>query len=664
MDASILLILAAPARPPSPLVSAVLAAARQIASTVEVAAEDGLLADEVSAMEQLGTALLAVIGPDVSRPFAVAQRLCKRHPELRFLFAVDPAQESALIRQATFNAPPGGRWRLVNAADSGLAAYMASELTVSGQQRRWRTTLDRMKLQLSLPAAVDSHEYRRLVVSDRYLASVLAHAHDGILSLDRDGYLQSWNGGAERLLGPMPPNTQRVKLSTFFDDVASTDAAVAAVRAGASQHIELVLNRANERLHVDARLDALTDDHGQLIGTVVILRDITDRHTAEALLKRSIQQKDEFLAMLAHELRNPLAPIRAASQLLQALGQHDPRAKLATEIIGRQVNHMAALINDLLDVARLTRGAVTLQLEPLHLDTLLADALEQVRPLMEAKQHRLIVSQDAGLPWMNGDRKRLTQALSNLLVNSAKYTSEGGEIHVRLFVDGGQAHIAIRDDGIGMSPELRARVFDTFSQGERSSDRAQGGLGIGLAIVRSIAELHGGCVRATSEGLGQGSEFLLSLPLPVHQPATVMPEDDPRSSLATNDKHRLRLMVVDDNADAGHTLGMLLEADGYEVQVQDDPRVALDEAAKGMPDVLILDIGMPYIDGHELARRIRTLQGGERPVLIAVTGYGAQKERDLSKQAGFDHHLVKPVDPGELVEALQQATARLHTRVA
>jgi PAS domain S-box-containing protein len=385
-----------------------------------------------------------------------------------------------------------------------------------------------------------------------------------------------------------------------------------------------------------------------------IIFDITARKHAEEEMRLEARRKDEFLAMLAHELRNPLAPIAAAAGIL-SLGRSDAaQVRKTSAVITRQVNHISSLINDLLDVSRVTRGLVALDTSPVDIKAAVADAVEQVRPLVEARHHRLEVHLDAAYAQVAGDKKRLVQVLSNLLNNAAKYTPEHGRIVLSMDVQAQEVVLCVADNGIGMTDEVRASVFGLFTQAERTADRSQGGLGIGLALVKSLVELHHGTVAVTSAGLGHGSTFSIHLPrLPIQAlaPAAAVPARVP--ALAPR-----RILVVDDNVDAAQLLAMFLEANGFEVAVEHDAMRALALAEQLAPDVCLLDIGLPGMDGNELARRLRQLPQLAGATLVAITGYGRQQDRDTAFEAGFDHHFVKPVSFDELLAVLAQPAPR------
>jgi CheY-like chemotaxis protein/anti-sigma regulatory factor (Ser/Thr protein kinase) len=364
--------------------------------------------------------------------------------------------------------------------------------------------------------------------------------------------------------------------------------------------------------------------------------------------------------MLAHELRNPLAPISTAAQLLKLTQAKDPQVKKTSEIIARQVEHMTSLVDDLLDVSRVTRGLTTLQKEALSLEDVVMATVEQVRALIEERRHHLTVELAPGLPPVLGDRTRLIQVCTNLLNNAAKYTPPGGEILLRAWLEDRQAVLAVRDTGIGIGPELLPHVFELFTQGERSPDRAQGGLGLGLALVKSLVELHGGSVRAESQGPGRGSLFTVRLPLaapaqPTGRAAAALGQA--RAEQSAGPPAQTRIMLVDDNADAANTLALLLQLRGYAVTVEYEARSALARAKREAPRICLLDIGLPDIDGYQLARQLRAQPETAGTLLIALTGYGQAQDRAKSEMAGFDHHLVKPVPIDQLIGLLALAGA-------
>jgi len=402
-----------------------------------------------------------------------------------------------------------------------------------------------------------------------------------------------------------------------------------------------------EECYLDFVYQPIRDQYGKVTGIFLEGSDVTVRKRIEDELREANRQKDDFLAMLAHELRNPLAPITTAAQLLQR-GQMDaPGIARASAIIARQAQHMTALVNDLLDVSRVTRGQVTMAQEHVAVESLVQEAVEQVRPLIDSCQHALFLDIEPGL-YVLGDRTRLIQVLSNILNNAAKYTPAGGRIVLSVRTDGGDVRIAVRDNGQGIELPVLPYIFDLFIQAERTPDRSQGGLGLGLALVKSLVLLHGGRVDALSDGLGEGSEFVVYLPL--LEPVVKVPAPAPVASVP--DASGLRVLVVDDNVDAAEMLATLLEMNGYAVRVEFDGASALAAALREPPTVALLDIGLPDMDGHELARRLRAQSATAGAVLVALTGYGQAEDQEQARQAGFNHHMVKPADIDRLLTLL------------
>ena len=391
--------------------------------------------------------------------------------------------------------------------------------------------------------------------------------------------------------------------------------------------------------------------HGEEV-LIAIVRDVTERNRATAALHEADRRKDEFLAMLAHELRNPIAPISMAAQLLMGAPGDETRVRQISQVIARQVGHMVSLVDDLLDVSRVTRGLVALEQHALDLNALLADAVEQVRPLMDARRHTLLVEPAPEPACICADRLRIVQIAANLLTNAAKYTPEGGHVTLAVRLLPGHVELSVSDNGIGIAPELLPRVFDLFTQAERSPDRSQGGLGLGLALVKSLTELHRGSVSADSAGTGQGSVF--SVRLPRLDIATVDAGCPAPERVPAPPARALRIMLVDDNADAADTLAAFLATQGHEVEVRHDAREALALLETGLPEICIFDIGLPEIDGYRLARHLRSLQGGGACRLLALSGYGQDRDQDEARQAGFDQYFVKPVDTGRLAALLAQ----------
>jgi PAS domain S-box-containing protein len=394
------------------------------------------------------------------------------------------------------------------------------------------------------------------------------------------------------------------------------------------------------------------DDSGEIVKWFGTCTDIDAQKRAEAALKDADRRKDQFLAMLSHELRNPLAPIRNAIELLKRLGPPDPRLQRARDIIDRQTEQLTRLTDDLLEVSRITSGKIRLEERPIDAAAVVTLAVETSAPLIEARRHALEVRLPAEPLRVRADARRLAQVLGNILNNAAKYTQEGGHISVTLERDGKDAVFRVKDDGPGIPAEMLDKVFDLFTQVDRSLARSQGGLGIGLTLARTLIEMHGGTVRAFSEGPGKGSELVVRLPVlagPAEPPTPAAPPDP-------GDARAVRILVVDDNVDAADSLRGVLELSGHDVRVAYEGPTALDLAEAFRPSLVLLDLGLPGMDGHEVARRLRERHGPSL-VLVALTGYGREEDRRRTREAGFDRHLVKPLEPDTLSEVIAGTSA-------
>jgi PAS domain S-box-containing protein len=371
-------------------------------------------------------------------------------------------------------------------------------------------------------------------------------------------------------------------------------------------------------------------------------------------LKDADRRKDEFLAVLAHELRNPLAPVRNAVEILRATQSPSPQLQWTHDVIDRQVRQMTRLVDDLLDVSRITTGKIELRRERIELSAAVRIALEASRPLIERGQHLLTVRMPPEPIWLEADLARMAQVLSNLLNNAAKYTRPGG--HIWLTAERQDGHVVLRvcDNGMGIPPPMLRKIFEMFTQVGGTSDHAQGGLGIGLTLVKRLVEMHEGVVEARSEGVNKGSEFIVTLPVSTR---AVVNEEPPRAVVAEPGGKPRRILVVDDNRDAAESLSMLLHARGHDVQVAYDGLEAVGAAIAFNPDVVLLDIGLPKLHGYDAARRIRDAKG-ENVLLIAITGWGQDEDRRRSRNAGFDHHLTKPVDPEAIARLIDEVSQR------
>ncbi|HEX9945131.1 MAG TPA: PAS domain-containing protein [Thermoanaerobaculia bacterium] len=399
----------------------------------------------------------------------------------------------------------------------------------------------------------------------------------------------------------------------------------------------------------------LFDEAGKVRGGISICTDVTEMKRAGEALREADRRKDEFLATLAHELRNPLAPIRNAVQILQVQGPPDPDLQWAREVIDRQAQQLTRLVDDLLDISRITRGKIELRKERVELAAIVDRALETSHPAIEASRHRLTVTFPEEPLYVTADLTRMAQVLANLLNNAAKYTRPGGHIQLAAGRSGDEAVIKVRDDGIGVPAEMLSRIFELFAQVDTSLERAQGGLGIGLTIARSLVEMHGGRIEAASGGLGRGSEFTVRLPLAsaeVPHPSPHEPDAAERAAAG------LRILVVDDNEDSAESLAVWLRLIGHDARTAHDGPRALEMAMEFHPEVVLLDIGMPGMNGYDVARRLRQEPATQKAMIVAMTGWGQEEDRRRSQEAGFDRHLVKPVDPKGLNDLLARIAAR------
>jgi PAS domain S-box-containing protein len=476
-----------------------------------------------------------------------------------------------------------------------------------------------------------------------------------ICMLDTDGRVASWNAGARKIMGYAAEEIMGERYDRFFREedreAGRPDQVLDAARAHRRTEEQLSLCRKG---HADfwghLSMSALHDERGELRGFALLVRDLSERKRMESLEEQG-RHLTEFMAMLAHELRNPLAPIRNAVAILSATPDLPAQAAWSRDVIDRQTTQLARLVDDLLDVSRITRGKLRLQSAPMDLEVSLQRAIEASRPLIDARRHCLEVKVPPGLT-VHGDMTRIAQVFLNIINNAAKYTPEGGRIVVEARSEGNDAVVRVRDTGVGIPPGLLERVFDLFAQGERTLDRSEGGLGIGLTLARRIVALHGGSITARSEGTGRGSEFEVRLPLLLAGTHEGRASDGPRS--AAGHVSRRAILVVDDNVDSANSMAMLLRMGGHEVEVAHDGPTALDRVSAHIPDVILLDIGLPGMSGYQVAKQVRARFDHSRALRIyAMTGYGQPQDRTRSLESGFDGHLVKPVLPDELFRIIE-----------
>jgi PAS domain S-box-containing protein len=476
-----------------------------------------------------------------------------------------------------------------------------------------------------------------------------------IFMLDAEGHVTSWNTGAERIKGYTADEIVGKHFSAFYssEDTASGKPQrelEIALREGRVEDEGWRVRKDRTQFWANVIITALFDKSGVLRGYVKVTRDLTERRRVEEL-QFADKQKNNFLAMLAHELRNPLAPIRNGVQLLKMATKNEPAIHETTEMMERQVVHLVRLVDDLLDVSRIITGKIHLAQEPIEVSAFIHRAVEEVQPAIDAGGHELMVTLPARPIVVEGDLVRLSQVLSNLLANAAKYSEKPSRIWVTAERSGEDAIIRIRDEGVGMRPDVVPRIFNLFVQGDTSLSRTQGGLGVGLTLVRRIVELHGGSVAAESAGVSQGSEFVVRLPISTaSQPG---PTQGRHFSAEAAPPTGRRILVVDDNVDAALSVGRLLKLWGHEVQTAFSGSEALELAGTFRPQIVLLDIGMPGMSGYDVAKRLRANPEFAGLIITALTGYGQAEDRRRSREAGFDHHLTKPPDPVALAALIQ-----------
>ena len=513
---------------------------------------------------------------------------------------------------------------------------------------------------------------RALRQSEERLGLMIEGAPDYALFLmDASGHVSGWNAGAKRLLGYEAEEIIGQPLSQIFtledQQTGKPERELQTARTtGKASDDNWLVRKNGSRFWANGLTTALQNGH--LRGYVKVFRDLSERKRIEeqvaGLLEREEQQtarlreadrrKDEFLATLAHELRNPLAPIRNALQIMGLTGTSGAAAEQLRKTMDRQLTQMVRLVDDLLDVSRITRGTIELRKERVELAAVVASAVETSRPLIDAAGHELTITLPPEPLHLDADMTRMAQVFSNLLNNAARYTKQGGHIWLTAQRHGGEVVVKVRDTGLGIPADMLPKIFEIFTQVDQSLERSQGGLGIGLTLVKRLVEMHGGTVEAFSEGPGRGSEFVVRLPVMVETPKPIPPE--PTVSEPTTTTAR-RILVVDDNRDAATTLAMLLKFAGNETLTAYDGLEAVEAAATFRPDVILLDIGMPKLSGYDACRKIREQPWGKNMVLIALTGWGQEEDRRKSKDAGFNGHLVKPLD----VTALKNLLAELPT---
>jgi PAS domain S-box-containing protein len=557
--------------------------------------------------------------------------------------------------------PPYSSLRIVNVKEgAGLAVFLINGFAVCWLCETLHAARRRLEAEQVTRRSSEERERARLQAKEAELELVTETTPLILARCSRDLRYLFANRAAAALFGLTPQQMIGRRIAEIMDERAF---------ALIQPHIEQVLR--GEPVVYEAQIPYQgvgprwvrvsympdRDRQGNVAGWVASITDITERKQAEEALREADRRKDEFLATLAHELRNPLAPIRNAIRILQLQGPPAPELQWARDVIERQMQQMTRLIDDLLDVSRITRNRLELRKELVELASVLHGAVETSRPLLDGSSHELSLSQPPEPVYIEADPTRLTQVFSNLLNNAAKYSEPKGRISLTAEYQGRDVVVSVRDHGIGIPPEMLPRVFDAFTQLDRSLERSRGGLGIGLTLVKQLVEMHGGSVEAHSDGVGRGSEFVVRLPTPTSQPVPGSPATPDDALLKAPGRHRI--LIEDDTSDVAESMGVLLSMLGYETRTACDGLAGLAAAAEFRPDAALLDIGMPRMNGYDLARRIREQPWGKEMVLIAVTGWGQEEDKQRSREAGFDHHLVKPLDPTALAKLLaSMATER------
>jgi two-component system CheB/CheR fusion protein len=505
----------------------------------------------------------------------------------------------------------------------------------------------------------DVTERRRAQRAQSMIAAIVESSDDAIISKDLEGRIRTWNVGAERLFGYREEEVigRSITLLIPADHGDEETMILKRIRKGERvDHYETVrVRKDGRRIDVSLTVSPVRNADGVVVGASKIARDITERKRIEGQLLEADKQKDNFLALLAHELRNPLAPISNAVKILEITRPGDRDLLTYCELIDKEMVQITRLLDDLLDVSRITRGKLTLQKERIDLATVVDSAVQTSRPVIDEAGHKLTVNLPPEPLMLDADPMRLAQVFLNLLNNAAKFTETGGEI--RLDVQRKENHAIARviDSGAGISPDLLPRIFDMFVQGSTVTERKYGGLGLGLTLARDIVEFHGGNIEARSAGSGEGSEFIVSVPL---AGVTSLPETtdtDVGTAMPRTRQSRTRIVVVDDNKNQALSLQRLLEAMGHEVHVAYDGASAMKLLGNVVPDFALIDLGLPRISGYDLAQWLRGQPQFRNVTLIAETGWGREEDRRRAREAGFDYHLVKPIDHKQLVEILVQS---------
>ncbi len=614
----------------------------------------GVIRDKVDELARTIALRKMPDGFDVARLEVLQHRGLQKMEAFRTVVGAMRTTEQDLLKQRQDTS----EWAYLTAQGTGLLADVLGLVGVGGFALVLRRHL---RTRARAAAAIDAQR--------GLLHATLVSIGDAVIVTDVEGRVTLLNGVAETLTGWMLSDAAGKPVGEVFHIVVEStrapaeNPALVALRedriVGLTNHTILIA-RDGQEWPIDDSAAPIRDRNGEVSGVVLVFREIREqkrqaqelRRRADAL-KEADRRKDEFLATLAHELRNPLAPILNALQVLRLAGNNPAAMGQALPMMERQLHHLVRLIDDLMDASRISRNKLELRKERVGLTVVLQSALESSRPLIEQCGHELTVALPPQSVDLDGDPTRLAQIFANLLTNAAKYTQRGGHIWLTGERQGSDAVVTVRDTGVGIPGDMLPRVFEMFEQAAQSLDRSQGGLGIGLTLVRRLTEMHGGSVEAQSDGPGKGSSFVVRLPVVLTPPDPKKPAPaDGGASIPARAKGRV--LVVDDNKDAALSLAILLQMVGYEVVMAHDGVEAVERATAFRPDVALLDIGLPKLNGYEVAERIRSQPWGKQVFLIATTGWGQDEDRRRSQVAGFDQHLVKPVDPAALQQLLTE----------
>ena len=617
-----------------------------------VRAHSGTEALEKLLAQQFAVILLDVQMPDIDG-FEVV-RLVRQHPRLErmpiiFVTGVNVGQLDVLrgyeVGAIDYIAVP-----VVPEILRSKVAVLIELYQRRAELQRLNSELALARIQLADEFSRDTADHRRTEATlrdrERVFKALVENAPVGVARNSLDGKFLYVNPGFCQMLGYSAAELEQMTWQqiTHPEDIDTDARQASRVIAGEASGYTMekrYIRKDGSTVWVSLHGSIVKDDEDRPMTGMAVVIDISERRFADEKLRSVDRRKDEFLAMLAHELRNPVAPILSVAEALTHMAGRDERQQALVGIVQRQASHLSRLLDDLLDVARITQGRIELRREVVSLSDCVAAALESIDPLIRARQQQLRIEQEQPL-FLDADRVRIAQCIGNLLSNAAKYSEPGSEIFLRTWRDGNQAVLTVRDDGSGMAPDLLPHVFELFAQGERALDRGQGGLGIGLTVTRNLIQMHDGEIVAASDGPGMGATFTIRLPLTGKRVEAPLPVTAAGSAR--------RVLIIDDNRDAADSMAVLLQLDGHEVTAVYGSEEGILKAANFAPDIVLLDIGLPLMDGYQVARRL--IDAGFKGRLIAISGYGEEHDKQRAAAAGFFAHLSKPVDYATLEKVM------------